>query len=202
MSIIAYEFQIPIYPPFSHSSAKIYHLEKTTLQIGAKMIQYNHKRTKGGQILKIRTEISDSEEIIIRCRKRTDKIISLESAIEAAIRGENEISLFSDGVEHFVPKSSILYFESSEGKVYAHTADCIYTTPHKLFELESIMPSSFTRVSKSTIANIAEISYLRRELVGNGEMGFRRSDKKVYFSRAYFKLLQYKIDEMRLKNEN
>ncbi len=163
------------------------------------MIQYNHNRSKGGTVLKIRTEISDSEEIIIRCRERNDRIRSLESAIESALRGENEISLFDGGVEFFVPKSSILYFESSDGKVYAHTADRVYTAPYKLFELESIMPSSFTRVSKSTIANVAEISYLRRELVGNGEMGFRRCDKKVYFSRAYFKLLQYKIDEMRLK---
>ena len=149
--------------------------------------------------MKIRTEISDSEEIIIRCRERNDRIRSLEAAIEETLRGENEISLFSDGTEFFVPKISILYFESSGGKVYAHTRDRIYTAPHKLFELEGILPSSFVRVSKSAIANIAEISYLRREIVGNGEMGFRGCEKKVYFSRAYYKLLQYKIEEMRLK---
>lgn len=149
--------------------------------------------------MKIRTEISDSEEIIIRCRERNDRIRSLEAAIEETLRGENEISLFSDGTEFFVPKISILYFESSGGKVYAHTRDRIYTAPHKLFELEGILPSSFVRISKSAIANIAEISYLRREIVGNGEMGFRGCEKKVYFSRAYFKLLQYKIEEMRLK---
>ena len=149
--------------------------------------------------MKIRTEISDSEEIIIRCRERNDRIRSLEAAIEETLRGENEISLFSDGTEFFVPKISILYFESFGGKVYAHTRDRIYTAPHKLFELEGILPSSFVRVSKSAIANIAEISYLRREIVGNGEMGFRGCEKKVYFSRAYFKLLQYKIEEMRLK---
>lgn len=149
--------------------------------------------------MKIRTEISDSEEIIIRCRERNDRIRSLEAAIEETLRGENEISLFSDGTEFFVPKISILYFESSGGKVYAHTRDRIYTAPHKLFELEGILPSSFVRVSKSAIANIAEISYLRREIVGNGEMGFRGCEKNVYFSRAYFKLLQYKIEEMRLK---
>ena len=149
--------------------------------------------------MKIRTEISDNEEIIIRCRERNDRIRSLEAAIEETLRGENEISLFSNGTEFFVPKISILYFESSGGKVYAHTRDRIYTAPHKLFELEGILSSSFVRVSKSTIANIAEISYLRREIVGNGEMGFRGCEKKVYFSRAYFKLLQYKIEEMRLK---
>ena len=148
--------------------------------------------------MKIRTEISDNEEIIIRCRERNDRIRSLEATLEEALRGENEIALFANGIEYFVPKISILFFESSGGKVYAHTKKSIYTAPYKLFELEGIMPSSFTRVSKSTIANVAEISYLRREIVGNGEMGFRGCDKKVYFSRAYFKLLQYKINEMRL----
>ena len=149
--------------------------------------------------MKIRTEISDSEEIVIRCREQNDRIRALESAIEVALRGENEIMLLSSGAEYFIPKADILFFESSDGKVYAHTKDAIYTAPYKLFELEELLPPFFVRISKSTIANVSEIAYLRRELVGNGEMGFRSCDKKVYFSRAYFKLLQYKIDEMRLK---
>ena len=157
------------------------------------------QKDERGLEMKIRTEISDSEEIIIRCRERNEKIRSMEAAIEVALRGENEISLFSDGVEYFVPKINILFFESSGGKVFAHTKDRIFTVPHKLFELEALMPSCFVRVSKSAIANVSEISYLRREIVGNGEMGFRGCDKKVYFSRAYFKLLQYKIEETRLK---
>lgn len=149
--------------------------------------------------MKLRTEISENEEIIIRCRERNDKIRSLESAIEEALRGDNEITLTSGGTDYFIPKINILFFESYEGKVYAHTRDKVYIAPYKLFELEAFMPPSFVRISKSVIANIAEISYLRREIVGNGELGFRNCDKKVYFSRAYFKLLQYKIDEMRYK---
>jgi DNA-binding LytR/AlgR family response regulator len=150
--------------------------------------------------MKIRTEISDTDEIVIRCRERSDRIRSMEAAIEEYLRGENELSLFADGIEHFVPKISILFFESSNGKVYAHTRDKIFSSTYKLFELEELMPSCFVRVSKSVVANIAEISYFRREIVGNGEMGFRGCEKKIYFSRAYYKLLKYKIDETRLKN--
>ena len=149
--------------------------------------------------MKIRTEIAEAEEVVIRCRERNDKIRSLESAIEEALRGENEIVLTSGGTDYFIPKINILFFESSEGKVYAHTRDKVYVAPYKLFELENLMPPSFVRVSKSVIANVAEISYLHREIVGNGELGFRNCDKKVWFSRAYFKLLQYKMEEMRLK---
>jgi DNA-binding LytR/AlgR family response regulator len=75
----------------------------------------------------------------------------------------------------------------------------MYIAPHRLFELESLMPPSFVRISKSVIANILQIESLHREIVGNGEITFRGCSKKTYFSRAYFKLLQYKIDEMRLK---
>lgn len=123
----------------------------------------------------------------------------MEAAIADAVRGDSEIVLMADGREHFVPKSDILYFESFDGKVYAHTPDSVYLAPYKLFELESVMPSAFLRVSKSSIANISKISSLRRELVGNGEMTFKNCSKKVYFSRAYYKLLQYRIEEMRLK---
>ena len=76
--------------------------------------------------MKLRTEISENEEIIIRCRERNDKIRSLESAIEEALRGDNEITLTSGGTDYFIPKINILFFESYEGKVYAHTRDKVY----------------------------------------------------------------------------
>lgn len=148
--------------------------------------------------MRIRIETGEDEEIVIRCREPNEKTYALRAAIEDVMRGENEIRLTSDGREHFLPKSEILFFESSEGKVYAHTANEIYTAPYKLFELEDIMSSSFVRISKSVIVNLLQIRSIRREVVGNGELTFRNSYKKTYFSRAYYKLLQYKIEEMRL----
>jgi DNA-binding LytR/AlgR family response regulator len=73
----------------------------------------------------------------------------------------------------------------------------MYTAPYKLFELENILPSSFVRISKSSIANVMRISSLSRELVGNGEITFTRSDKKTYFSRGYYKILRDRIEEIR-----
>ena len=151
--------------------------------------------------MKIRTEICDGEEeIIIRCNEKNERILSIERNLEKLISRRREIVLYSSGVEYYLSVKDLLYFESSENKVYAHTKDGVFTTEYKLFELEELMPSCFVRVSKSVVANIAEISYFRREIVGNGEMGFRGCEKKVYFSRAYYKLLKYKIDETRLKN--
>lgn len=150
--------------------------------------------------MKIRTEISQNgeEEIIIRCQSRTDKIKEMEAALEKLILTNQEMVLFLSGTEYYVPIDEILFFESCDGKVYAHTRERMFTSDYKLFELEGILPISFLRISKSTIANILLISSLKREVVGNGEITFRGSEKKAYFSRGYFKLLRDKINEMRL----
>ena len=149
--------------------------------------------------MKIRIEISEQndDEIVIKCRQKNDKIAAIESAIENALGSSGELVLCIGSTEYYIQKSDILFFESSGGKVFAHTKDGMFTTHYRLFELEDIMPSSFVRISKSVIANILLISSLRRELTGNGEITFRGCDKKIYFSRAYYKILKDKIEEMR-----
>lgn len=148
--------------------------------------------------MKIRTEISDGdEEVIIRCRSKTEKILQIEAAIESIIRGRGELVLYIGDTEYYVPVSDVLFFESGGGKVYAHTSEGMYTATYKLFELEEILPSSFVRISKSSIANVMKICSLHREIVGNGEISFYRSDKITYFSRAYYRLLRDRIEEIR-----
>ncbi len=150
--------------------------------------------------MKIRTEICDDgqEEIIIRCHTRSEQIRSIESMLEDLVAADREMILHSSGVEYYVPIKEILFFEAYDGKIYAHTKDKTFTCEYKLFELENVLPSNFTRISKSTVANVMMISSLKRELVGNGEIGFKGCDKRTYFSRSYYRILKDKIDEMRL----
>ena len=148
--------------------------------------------------MRIRIEIADeADEIVIRCRERDEKINEIERALDSVLRGSEELLLYIGGTEYFVPRSEILFFESDGDKIYAHTVKNRYVTTYKLFELEDVMPSYFVRISKSTIANIKLISSLRREVSGNGEMTFKSSEKKAYFSRSYYKRLREKIDEVR-----
>ena len=150
--------------------------------------------------MKIRIEICEDgeEELILRCRSRDGRIGRIEDALESIVRSSREITLHSGGTEFYIPISEILFFESSDGKVYAHTRTQTYTAPHKLFELENILPTSFVRISKSAIANVRAISSITRELVGNGTITFSGSAKKTYFSRSYYKILRDRIDEIRL----
>ncbi len=149
--------------------------------------------------MKIRIEISncEEEEIVIKCKERTDKISHLETVIENAVRGDSVLVLYSANTEYYIPKKEILFFETFDGKVCAHTKDHMYKTSHKLFELEGIMPSYFVRISKSCIANAKMINSLRRELTGNGEITFAGTDKSTYFSRGYYSILKDKLEEMR-----
>lgn len=149
--------------------------------------------------MKIRIEISedDPEEIVIRCRERTERIKLVESVVENILRGGSELVLSIGSREYYVPQSEILFFETDNGKICAHTKDRMYQTGYKLFELEEILPTYFVRISKSVIANTRLISSLCRELTGNGEITFKGCGKVTYFSRGYYKVLKDKIEEVR-----
>ncbi len=173
---------------------------KKTLQIGALVIKCSHTDREEARLLKIRIEICDGgeEELILRCHSRDARISRIEDALESIVRGSREITLYSGGTEFYIPISEILFFETAEGKVYAHTNDRTFTALYKLFELENILPSSFVRISKSAIANVRAINSITRELVGNGIITFSGCAKRTYFSRSYYKILRDRIDEIRL----
>ena len=149
--------------------------------------------------MKIRIEICPEGEdaIIIRCRERDAKIQSIERMLDGVVKARRELVLYIGNSEYYVPISDILFFETMDSRVCAHTKDAMYSSPHKLFELENLLPSSFVRISKSAIANVMQISSLSRELVGNGELRFYKTEKKTYFSRAYYKILKDRIEEIR-----
>ncbi|MBE5817819.1 MAG: LytTR family transcriptional regulator [Clostridiales bacterium] len=149
--------------------------------------------------MKLKTEITNVEdtEIIIRCAQRTERIRQLESMLEAWLQQSSELILTLDDTEYYVPKKDILFFETENGKVMAHTASRVFCTEHKLYELEKLMPPSFIRVSKSCILNADTVSAIHHNIAGASEVVFKRGDKKVYVSRAYYKMLKDKIYEMR-----
>jgi DNA-binding LytR/AlgR family response regulator len=110
---------------------------------------------------------------------------------------EEDLPLRLGNTAYFVPKREVLFFETYDGKVYAHTKTGMLQTDLRLFELEQSLPYYFLRISKSTIVNVRMIASLKRELTGNGSVTFKESDKLAYFSRAYHKILKDKIEEVR-----
>ena len=155
--------------------------------------------TKGGVKLRFRTEIREGEhdEVVIICSERNEKIKHLERVIENALGGDAEMILTLGETEYFVPKRDVLFFETSDGRVTAHTRGNMYYAPYTLFGLERVLPDGFMRVSKSCIVNVSEIAAISHALTGNGEVLFKDTDKKVYVSRGYYKALKEKIYDMK-----
>ncbi len=149
--------------------------------------------------MKVRIEISPDgeDEIIIKCKRMDERVELARTLLDGALGGQGELLLYIGNTEHYIKKDDILFFESTDNKVFAHTSDKMLRTDYKLFELEDIMPSYFVRISKSAIANVKLISSLSRELTGNGVLTFKGTNKQVYFSRAYHRQLKDKIEEVR-----
>lgn len=149
--------------------------------------------------MRFRTDIRDEcdEEIVIVCKSRSERIKRLERIIENALGTDAEMILNLSDAEYYVKKSDILFFETSGGKVTAHTRDRMYYSDCTLAFLESDLPESFMRASKSCIVNLSEICAVSSGITGSGEILFKDSDKKVYVSRGYYKALKENIYRLR-----
>lgn len=143
--------------------------------------------------MKIRIDVDESntEEIIIKCKKITDEITSIQNLLK---NDSKKIIFYKDNIEYYLELSKILFFETDGNIVNAHTIDNVFQTKYKLYELEKLLPSSFMRVSKSTILSIDHIYSISRNITSSSVVEFNNTYKKVYVSRLYYKVLREKME--------
>ena len=154
--------------------------------------------------MKIRIETDDSisePEIVIRCGKIDAEVAKVQNALLEALYAENRIKTEKEGKEYFFIPEEILFFESSEGKTWAHTAGEVFEVKMRLYELETILPASFIRISKSAIVGCSKIYSVEKNLAGPSIISFRGSHKKISASRQYYKILQEQLNR-RYTREN
>jgi DNA-binding LytR/AlgR family response regulator len=145
--------------------------------------------------MKIRIELDENlAEPEIAIRGRTDDIAKLQTAILASVKHGTKLQLLRDGRDYFVPAANVLFFESVDGKTWAHTAKNIYEIRSRLYELEQILPPYFSRISKSSLANTREIWSIRKNLAGPSIVKFRSSEKQVSLSRSFYKSLTERLN--------
>ena len=86
--------------------------------------------------MKVRLEIDDSlneDEIIIRTKEYTEELKQLISNFKS----KPSIQFFKQDIEYYLDLDTILFFESDNGTVYAHTVNDMFSTTQKLYELEN-----------------------------------------------------------------
>ena len=90
--------------------------------------------------MKVRIEIDDSlneDEIVIHTKEYTDELQQLISNFKS----KPSIQFFKQDTEYYLDLDAILFFESDNGTVYAHTANDMFSTTQKLYELENKIKS-------------------------------------------------------------
>ena len=151
--------------------------------------------------MKIKIEIDDGlaeEEIVIRCRALNEDVISIQKRIMDAVNSRMQLQVTRGEKEYFITIDEILFFETDSNGVIVHTANQIYETKYRLYELEDLLPGNFIRVSKSTILNSDRVRSIHKNITGASEVEFSGTIKKVFVSRNYLKLLLEKLEEKRL----
>lgn len=150
--------------------------------------------------MKITVEIKENcieDEVIIRCREINETVGRIQKAVADVTKKEAKIRLIKGNKEYYIPIDEIIFFESDESGICAHTVSNIFMTKYKLYELEQILPWHFSRISKSAILNVEKVYAITKNITSASIVEFKGTPKQVYVSRAYYKPLMSKIEEMR-----
>jgi len=149
--------------------------------------------------LKIRIEMDENneEEVVIRCKSLTPEIMKLQQVLNDEVNKQTQFVLYKGDVEYFIDLSKILFFETENSLVLAHTGKESYETRKKLYELEELLPGNFVRISKSAIVNTSKIYAINRNITASSAIEFQGTHKQIYVSRAYYKMLKERMEEKR-----
>lgn len=150
--------------------------------------------------MKVRVDIDEKNqgEVIIKAPRIDETITKIQNAIMDVLSENRRLEFYKDETDYYLSLDKILFFETSEGCISAHTTNDVYQTRYRLYELEEILPGYFMRVSKSTIININHIYSITRNLTASSLVDFDNTHKKVYVSRSYYKALKLRLEEKRL----
>ena len=152
-------------------------------------------------IVRIETDARMPEdEIVIRCREIDNNVKRLHTVMTEHTK-TLELVFYNGNTQYYPDINSILFFETQDGQVRAHTKDETYSVKKTLYYLEGILPSNFMRVSKSAILNVSRIYSIERSLTSSSCIGFWGTHKKMYVSRSYYKAMLARLNIYRNENK-
>ena len=102
-------------------------------------------------------------ELILRCAPTDGEGLSLLSLLQNCDR---RITGERNGQTHLLEPGQILYADTTDRRSFLYTADGVYETGHRLYELEQRLGREFFRASKSSLINFSHIRSLRPDLGG------------------------------------
>ena len=151
-------------------------------------------------VVKIRLDISSEyreKEIVIRANKKDEEVAEILRNLQEIDTKLHNINGYLDNTVYSLSTQDILFFETNDRNVYAHTKDNAFLIHYRLYELEENLPDNFLRVSKSSILNVDEVKSLTQSVMGN-LIQFRDSYKQIYVSRRFLKKLKLKLNQRKV----
>lgn len=128
---------------------------------------------------------NSTEEIIATVHERSALIDKIETLV-MEYSGADKIPAFSEDEITNLNINEIECITVIDGKTYAVYNDAKhYRLKHRLFEIEKLLPSSFIRINKSTIANETKIERFKANFSGAVDAVFK-CGYKDYVSRRCF----------------
>ncbi len=121
-------------------------------------------------------------EITINCSQMTPDIEKLISMIRIM---NKQVTGTKDGETFLLDARSLFYAEVVDKKVFLYTADMMYETNLKLYELEEqLVEVGFFRINKSGLVNLKNIISLKAEFDRKIKVTLKNGEKLVV-SRQY-----------------
>ena len=133
------------------------------------------------------------EEIIATVHRRS----ALTDRIEELIRsdaGMNSIPAFTEDEMKLLPFSDIACITVLSGKTWAiDSKNRRYRLKYRLYELEALLPTSFIRINKSSLANEKQLERFAVTFSGGVDAVFRCGYRE-YVSRRCFAEIKRRFD--------
>ncbi len=129
----------------------------------------------------------EEELVVIRCRAVTEEVREIAAFVRAR---QGSLSGVSDDQRYEVAVTDICYVESVDGRTFLYTADRVYETAYRIYELEEMLkPKHFLRISKPMLVNLMKIRSIRPAFNGRFTASLR-SGEEIVISRNYVKPLK------------
>ena len=129
-------------------------------------------------------------EVAVACPridKRVQRIVASLGAFDRVLIGERDGATFRVGVE------DVCYAETVDGKTFLYTADAVYQTPLKLYELEErLAGTEFVRASKQMLVNFDHVASIRPALNARLQLMLDNGEA-VIVSRQYAPVIKRKL---------
>lgn len=152
--------------------------------------------------MKVRVEIDpnlEEDEVILRCTDMNEDVARMQKLITEVAFEKQQLLFYQGDKEFYFPLEDILFFETADNRVSAHTKDAVYQVKYRLYELEDLLPGYFIRVAKSTILNTHHVHAITKNITGASEVEFLDTHKHIFVSRNYYRILKERMDDRRYR---